>query len=239
MTRSVTVSLLSALQCQTVSIDNDMWEAWWNSRAVSEARERSGYEQGRASMADLMAEVLVVVDEHEAESTALPDYPKSTEFSLAAYDFAGVPRPEGSPKGKVHVNAAITQLLDIGADPERVKACGAFDEAEVDRVVDKWATWRETAVTMMRQGKTADEIRVAVPSNVAWRLVKKCLSQHGFEIDTPADRRSKNSGVSERVVAMHESGIPPREIAVRLDLNRTRVYNILRFNTLKQQASVA
>lgn len=209
---------------QQTGSDRERLTEWWNGRDVREARERVGYDVGESTLADVLVELLVVLDEQEAEASALPEYPVSLAYKLAANDFAA-----GHTCRRHYANAAITQLLDLGAEPAKIKDSGAFDPAEVDRVAAKWAPWREVAVTMARRGATPDEIRAAIPKNISWNpYVTEVLAAHGMELPQPTDRRKTATEKNQRILELHEAGLPNVKIAAELGCTRQLVGNVVR-----------
>lgn len=201
----------------------DELAAWWESSDVLEARERSGYDEG-APLTVLLSELLDVVDEREAEVSSFPDCPVSTAFKLAARDFS-----QGTVVTRAYANGAITQLLDLGAEPDKIKASGAFDPVEVDRVAAKWRSWRGEVVTAARRGASSDEIRALVPTRVAWHpIVVDVLAAHGFTLDEPADRRRTAGALQLQVMELWGGGMATGKIAAEAGCSRQNVNNIVR-----------
>lgn len=202
--------------------------AWWNSPDVREARNRAQYDDGDGTLADVMERLLEVVDEREAELDALPPAPVGKAFHLAAvaFDKHGRVTGDGEGHGALYVNAAITQMLDLGADVDRLKT--VFNPDTVDRIVAKWASWRETVVTAARNGASSDEIKDLVPG-VTWNPhVRRCLEVHGFDLPAPRDRRRTAGARQRAVIDLKQAGHTILEIAATVGCSRQNVTNILR-----------
>lgn len=195
-------------------------QAWWESSDVQEARRRARYDQGEGTLADVLANLLDVVDEREEADALLPSHPTSLVYSLAARDFVNCGRVS-----KAYAHSAITQLLDLGAEPERLKT--VFRSAEVDRVVAKYLPWRPAVVTAARTGSTVEQIRDLVPG-VGWYQIDAVLQSHGIVMDRPRDRRRRQDDLHDRVLEQYRCGARRVDIAKACGTTRQNVGNIIR-----------
>jgi hypothetical protein len=201
--------------------------AWWNSRQVVEARRRAEYDSGDGDLRDVLVALLAVVDEDEEADAGLPPIPQGRAYELAAADYDRDGRVRGERRGALYANGAITQLLDLGADVARLRE--VFDPETVDKVVAKWASWREVVVTAARRGATSDEIRALVPPKIAWNpQIRTVLETHGLVLPDPLDRRYTAGARQKAVIELRAAGHTIGAIAANVGCSRQNVTNILR-----------
>lgn len=198
---------------------------WWRSSTIVKARQRSGYDDSGDTV-ELMAAILDVTDEEEAKTALLPSIPNSEPFRMSAHDFVS-----GKKVTRGYAHAAIIQMLDWGAEPERLRT--VFSDGHVDYALTRWRSWRAEVVTAARHGRSAEDLREIAGKNVGWSEVHAVLVTHGLHEIYPVkmnDRRSPASAVTLRraVVELQAEGVLTNSgIAARVGTSRQNVGNIL------------
>lgn len=210
------------LLCNTMNTETV--KAWWASDDVLEARRRTKYDAGEGSLRDLLVELLNVVDEREQADENLPPCPVSEAYSVAAEEFEKG-TVIGATKRPTHVVPAITQLLDLGAEPERLKR--AFQPADVDRVLKKYGQWRQTVLTAARGGAGVEQLRDLAPE-ATYTQIADMLKTHGITVGPPVDRRRRTDGLYRDIMVEHGKGVRSIEIARTFGVSRNVVNNLVR-----------
>lgn len=207
--------------------DPEVVAAWLNSEDVREARRRSRYDDGEGSLRDLLQHLLAVVDEHEARDAQLPVLPESDAVKRAAADFA-----LGTKVSKAYAASACIQMLDLGADPARLRT--VFHDSYVDRAVESYREWRPTLVAMARHGATPEELHAAVPG-IGWKDMRQVLAMHGLAAQYPVTAHLSDPRVTpekverrRRVVELHKDGLSYSQIATELDMTPSNVAKVMR-----------
>lgn len=208
--------------------------AWWNSEDVREARKRAKYDAGEGSLTDVLSHLLTVVDEHEARDFLLPRFPKSDAAKLAARDFSnGTLAAGGATRGSSTTTyAALLQMLDLGADPARLRKI--FPDSYVTRALRTYKTWRPELVRLARHGASPEEIHAAIPG-VWWHYIREVLIAHGLEGAYPVTAMLSNPRVTPdqvarrgRVIELHKQGLSYSKIATELGMGVANVGRIMR-----------
>lgn len=207
--------VLSSGPMTELVVDREVYRAWWNSPDVEEARRLVGYDQEEGgTLVDVLAAILEVVDRREVESHQTPKYPVSVSAKRAAEDFA-----KGAKVNHFFAGQAAMQMLDMGAEPERLRA--VFEDHIVDRAVSRWRPWRHEVWQAARKGASEDEIRALAPGK-NWTELVNFLKLHGFEYEK-VDRRETSHELHRQIIVLHKQGLSNRQIAIATGCSRANI----------------
>jgi hypothetical protein len=219
----------SLLLCNTMNGNGELgpqradYSEWWHSADVREARDRAKYDDGEGTLVDVMTHLLAVVDEREANS--LPAVPVGEAFHEAA-----VALDEGRVPNGAYCKTAIVQMLDLGADVERLKT--KFSAEQVDAAAAQYRTWRCDVITAARKGATANELLKLVPKGTWWKNIAPVLELHGFHLDPPTDRRFANADTHEQWMIAYAGGHTLEQVAEKFGVSKSAVHQLVQ-NTRK------